>query len=315
MRRYAAAASAFVFVLALATPAWSEATGRGRLVPRLTAPKQAEVGQPLSVKVGVQVRRSRRPVHFRLDFGDGTAAARGKKLKRRSIQHTFARKGTFSVRLKVVDARGHRQRKIARVVVRARAPVQTPTPAITPSPQPGPAASPVSSATPTPPPPLDLDAAGVELAPGSTARVQLPQPLLAVTQINTSSGAPDAIKIEAEDDGIGLSSPLTETTGSSLVTLTGTGCVPDGCDRQFVLRVPLILRELEAPSEAESFTSASDARVAQGTPLPARGTVLQDELLITLGTPDSPGTREQADAAAAAVDGTVSGGSRRARCL
>jgi subtilisin family serine protease len=53
----------------------------------------------------------------------------------------------------------------------------------------------------------------------------------------------------------------------------------------------------------ESFTEPSPDRAAA-----AVGGALDDELLFTLGTPASPGPEEQAQAAAAAVGGTLSGG-------
>ncbi len=114
--------------------------------------------------------------------------------------------------------------------------------------------------------------------------------------------------MEAKDDGLSISSSVDAPPATATITVTGDGCTTGGCERRFTMRVPVTVRELEAPADVSTFTEASPGRVSAATPLTTGGSVLQDELIITLGTPDSPGTREEADAAAASADGVVSGG-------
>lgn len=62
------------------------------------------------------------------------------------------------------------------------------------------------------------------------------------------------------------------------------------------------------PGDLDDFTTATPDRINAATPLPGGGARLNDELLITVGTPDSPGDRATAERAAAATGGAVSGG-------
>jgi hypothetical protein len=94
------------------------------------------------------------------------------------------------------------------------------------------------------------------------------------------------------------------------VTITGSACTDSECGHPLTMRVPVSVRGLPAPhSELEHFTSGSPDRVATAKPITGTtGSTLQDEMVITLGTPDNPGTRAQADTAAAAAGGVVSAG-------
>ncbi|MEA2219478.1 MAG: hypothetical protein QOJ35_2104 [Solirubrobacteraceae bacterium] len=126
--------------------------------------------------------------------------------------------------------------------------------------------------------------------------------------IDTPTSLPADLFTEAKDDGLSVSSSDDAQPTTATITVAGDGCTIAGCGRRFTMRVPVTVRDLEAPAEISTFTEASPGRVAAATPLTTGGSVLRDELIITLGTPDSPGTRDEADAAAAAADGVISGG-------
>ena len=248
-------------------------------------------------------RNGRRITRYVLTFGDGTRKQRGKRLSSKRVTHTYTRPGTFTAKLTVTDNRNRSATARLRIRVTARSAAPPAAPPAAPAP---PAAVPP---TPQPPAPLDLQAAALELVTGSAARVPLPPPLAAVTRLDAPHGLPADFTATVDDGALSLAARVGTPAQSLSVTLTGTACTASGCEHALILRVPVRVRTLAAPlSQQEHFTAASPDRVAAAVPLTAGGATLQDELVITLGTPDNPGTRAQADAAAAAAGGVVSGG-------
>ena len=157
--------------------------------------------------------------------------------------------------------------------------------------------------------PRGLDADTLTLVAGSAAPVALPAPLASISQIDQTSGLGADLSAALDNGVLRLAARAGAPPGRSTVTVVGSGCTGGDCGYPVTLRVLVTVRGLAAPAgELSHFTSASPDRVAAAAPRAGGGAVLQDELVITLGT-DNPGTRAEGDAAAAAAAGVVSGGS------
>jgi hypothetical protein len=135
-------------------------------------------------------------------------------------------------------------------------------------------------------------------------------PAITLTRVDPlPAGTPPAISVIADGGGLGIAASVSATPQTITLTMNGTGCTATACDESIIVRVPLTVTPIAAlPGALEDFTSPSPDRPTDPIPGLAHGATLSDELLITLGTPASPGSRLSADAAAAANDGVVSGG-------
>lgn len=92
-------------------------------------------------------------------------------------------------------------------------------------------------------------------------------------------------------------------TGTMTLTVSGTGCITE-CGQRFAMQIPVTVTPIAAPAGSlEVLSEPSPDRVAA-----AVDHALVDELLITVGTPEEPGTRQQAESAANAVGAVVAGG-------
>ena len=271
-----------------------------RTTASLRGAAQVKAGASLRLDHRARPAKGRRVTRYALTFGDGTKPRRGKRLSSKRVKHTFWHAGVFTARLRVTDNRKRTAR--AKLQIRVSA-VPGPSPT-------APAQSaPASPQVPQPLAPIDLDAAPLELVTGSAAQLQLPAPLAAVTRIDPPQDLPAELTATAQDRGLSIAARAGAATQSLTVRVTGSGCTDTECERPFTLRVPVTVRALGAPQiELEHFTAASPDRVAAASPLATGGATLQDELVITLGTPDDPGTRADADEAAAAAGGVVSAG-------
>jgi subtilisin family serine protease len=286
---------ALLGVAAVGITSPGSALARGHAARPLTLQGPTQVVQGESVRIGPRARLapSRRPIKsFALTFGDSTRPLRGSSLPR-TARHVYSHPGTFTAKLTVVDHLGAHLTARKRILVRAAPPA---------SPRPAPLGPPA-------PPPLSLAAIGVEVTVGATAPVDLPAPLTVVSGIDSASGAPARVSARVEEGGITVVAGAEALPQNAVLTITGSGCASSECGRQFSLRVPIAVRELAAPpGPLEAFTAASPDRIAEGTPTPAGGVRLRDELVVTFGTPDSPGSREEAEEAAEAFGAAVSGG-------
>lgn len=175
--------------------------------------------------------------------------------------------------------------------------------------------SPSSPTSPGPSPdrtPLSLRADPVEVVVGAQRGVMLPSPLEGIESMDRAADLPAGVTAATAGSALKLAAASTSPplSAEQTVTITGKGCTAaGGCDHPLTLIVPVTVRGLDAPpGNLDEFTAAGPDRLAAATEISQGGKLLQDELVITLGTPDAPGTRAQAESAAASVDGTVSGG-------
>lgn len=152
---------------------------------------------------------------------------------------------------------------------------------------------------------LPISPAAVSTPVGGAVEIALPSSVTQLTEVDALlRNAPPGLSAELDNGEIGLSAAMGTTTGSYTVTITGQGCTSGGCAIPIIATIPVTITSIAAPAGSlEEFTDPSSDRIAQ-----ASDDELQDELLIMLGSTDSPGTRAQADAAASAVGGVVSGG-------
>ncbi len=101
-----------------------------------------------------------------------------------------------------------------------------------------------------------------------------------------------------------MSASASAPTGPSTLTVTGTACSAAECEQNFVITLPIDVTPAAAPpGTLETLSQPSPERTQA-----AVANVLQDELIITVGSPEAPGTRAEAEAAATAVDAFISGG-------
>jgi len=157
---------------------------------------------------------------------------------------------------------------------------------------------------PTPPGPIAVTSATTTVMVGSVKTFALPEPLQSVASVASATGGPAGASVELREGQLSVTASAGATPGTGSIAITGSGCIIAECGREFVMEVPVTVIPLESPSGTlESFTEPSPDRIAA-----AVNEELSDELLITLGTPAQPGSQAQADAAAAAVGGVVSGG-------
>jgi subtilisin family serine protease len=218
--------------------------------------------------------------------------------------------GPAGLRIRAILVKGHRQlaRSVVREVqvraaghgVKAAGPTTSAPPSLPKPPT-------LSSGQPTEPAPAPIvvTAAAVTVAVGSVVDANVPSPVTSVTSIETySSSSVPGVSAVLDNGVVGVAASIAATPGQTTVTVQTMGCAESGCGQHIVIEIPITVRGLQAPEgKLESLTEASPERVAQ-----AEGDYLVDELVITVGSTEDPGTREQAEAAARAVEGVVAGG-------
>jgi hypothetical protein len=158
---------------------------------------------------------------------------------------------------------------------------------------------------PEAPAPIQATAPAVEVAVGSVVDVPAPTPLVSVSELQGQvEGAAPGVNVEVDEGGLAVSASAAAATGATTLTMTGTACTASACGRAFTVQLPVTVTPIAAAAgQLENFAQPSSDRVAE-----AVENELQDELLIIVGTATQPGIRAQAEAAAAAVGGLVSGG-------
>jgi len=249
-------------------------------------------------------------------------ARRHKKLKLSAALPKGVPAGTYQV-LVCVDQAGRlglfapaKNCRVAAAVTipRSRSGVQGSTTVTTPQSSstsaPGSTSTSTSSSAgsaPTPTGPLSLTATQLSVESGSIGDVVLPSPLASITSIDASSlsGAAAGVTVQLDDASLEVDVAAGTPSGAMTVSLTGTGCTASSCGQAFSLSVPVVVAPITAPEgDLDSIAEPSPDRVAAADD----SGDLDDSVLIILGSPSNPGTREEADAAAASVDAVVAGG-------
>lgn len=188
-----------------------------------------------------------------------------------------------------------------------------PTPGDVPPPGPAPTTpDQPAPTTPTGPEPLRVTGSSVELTPGARALLPSTAPLVAMTSISKPHLLPAGVTLAGDGatEEFSLTASPQVQAGTTQIQLAGVGCVAARCDVDFRLTFTLDVRSIEAPTgqPVNAFTVASAARIQRADVDELGGRQLDDQLTITLGTPDVPGSRARADEIAASVGAVVSGG-------
>ena len=157
---------------------------------------------------------------------------------------------------------------------------------------------------------VPLQASMAAVKPGSVSVVSLPLPLESVASIASAGGGPTGVSAYASSGELVLAASVEASAGEEMLAISGEGCISAGCGIHFDIDVPVDVTALAAPEGValESFDTISPERLAEASPLPDGGARLPDELIVMTGTDDQPSDRASADAAAAAVEGTITGG-------
>lgn len=112
-----------------------------------------------------------------------------------------------------------------------------------------------------------------------------------------------------KDGSIFVAASATTPPQMLRLNITGIACTAVACGQGIKLAVGVTVVPLAAPpGNLDDFSSPSPDRLAAAIPVLASGSVLSDELLVTVGTAGAPGDRATAEAAASAAGGVVSGG-------
>lgn len=279
-------------------------------------------------KIGVYVRPSGIPISSMLAVSGrvsgGSAGAARVTLERRGLDRwrPLARSrvsadgkfrllwrapgaaGTLRLRVSAWDAQGHRIGKSKAWRLALLPPgggaIFSPAPS---GPFPGSGPSPPA---PPPPPQTDFETTPLRLAAGTEEAVELPE----WVKVLEADPVPPLLSM-AGGGGLTLAAPAAAEAGEYDLTIAARGCVGEQCDLDLSIHVPVQVTSIAAPSgELMDFPVPSPDRLAAGDPLPdgLPGRRLADELVLTLGTDESPGSRADAEGLAATVDAVVTGG-------
>lgn len=114
----------------------------------------------------------------------------------------------------------------------------------------------------------------------------------------------------ATDQPLHVEANLGSSPGSTTLEASGTACVADQCQLPFHVTVHVTVTELQDVSAgSDSFTGPSEDRIAASDQIGTMGMAsLADEVLLTIGTDDVPGTLARAKELAASVGASVTGG-------
>lgn len=249
--------------------------------------------------------------------GSGSYIISGKKYRRQaSVSKTFTvRPGRYQVKAPGGTATptklAVRKGKTTRVrVMFTEEPAQPPTvPPATPTPSasPTPSTSPTPTPEPTTPGPISLTRP-IGLAAGSAGVVDLAPDVQAMTSV-TGATSDGPVSWTLENDRLLVAVASGTAIGQRTVTVTGTGCrTSDQCGVSVTVTIQVAVQALQADGDVQEFTVASPDRIAAAVDAGDPVKQYVDEVLVVVGTDETPGGRADADNAADAVGATVSGG-------
>lgn len=130
-----------------------------------------------------------------------------------------------------------------------------------------------------------------------------------VTLKHLDPRAPAIVVTFDAQQGLRVSVPVGTTPDVYRLRVLGTGCFQNQCDLNFDAKLTAtVTPPIVATPGVEQFTEPSVDRIEHAAPLPAGGAVLEDELVVTLGSPHAPGTLSDARRLATLVGARVTGG-------
>lgn len=148
----------------------------------------------------------------------------------------------------------------------------------------------------------------IDLSVGSAAAVDLTGALTRITTFQQQPGGPAGMSLSLTDTGeVNLAAASSVPPGPAGVAATGTGCLDQNCGISFTLQVSASVSALaNAVAPSESFTLPAPDRVGRADTV-AAGKALDDEVILTLGSPQNPGGLGQAQSLADTVGAVVTG--------
>lgn len=310
----------------LASPVESEAARGAKLV--VSHPAQVRAGQMLNIRarlirVGAHHGRLRLGAERKAGrrWKRGVSVALGASRKSLVKLRAPVRGGRMTVRLRVMEG----TRVVARsrnIVVRVRGAKrpQSPGPLLPGLADPFPAPVPPGQVIPEPaPPPPDQGPTGpptfpgtdVTISAGSVQEVPLPSELDSFTNLQEVDLGDGLALVERLEGDYVIEAGAGVPDGPSPALFEGSGCLAEVCEIDFKLAFDIAVVPVAVPpgEEMDGFTKPSAVRIAEGEPTEVEGAVdLRDQLTVTLGTPDVPGSREEAQGLASEVGAHLSGG-------
>jgi subtilisin family serine protease len=311
----------FVLLAVLSTVAGSLLAPAGGTAARPSKPLSIRplgtdpiAGNPVRFALAVRVPAHTHVTRFSVNFGDGKTIRRRRRPPHH-VTHSYSRAGRYMVAFKVTDSAG-RNRHIVRFLTVGPVP-PTPIPGDQGT-APGGPGGPGGSVTPPawvppplPPPPnpeIPVYGSPIQLQPGSSATADFGE-TIKVSGLEPPGSAPREVTVALENEQVIVSTGVGAPPTSTSLKLDAVGCIEATCDMHLKLWIPLAVVPLKASDVwLNEFTSPSPERLADAITIEDGVTALRDELLMTLGTATEPGSREEADAVAAAAGGVVSAG-------
>ncbi|MFI5735422.1 fibronectin type III domain-containing protein [Kribbella sp. NPDC051587] len=149
----------------------------------------------------------------------------------------------------------------------------------------------------------------VDVIVGSSIPIDVSDTFSRVASIHPRSGSPAGLTVQLTDTGV-VTLAVTSTVDSGLASLVadGSGCVDKNCDIPFVVAINAsVIALADATPANEDFTQPAPDRLARAETVDDVK-ALNDEVILTLGSPQNPGTLGEARSLAMGVGAVVSGG-------
>ncbi len=161
-----------------------------------------------------------------------------------------------------------------------------------------------TKATPEGRQPISITSGAVVVPVGSSVRLAVPGPFDSIAELGPPSDPAAGLAVASDAEGLAVSASAAAKPGSSVLHAAGTGCIEAECGLALTISIPITVTGIAAPpGQLEKFGEPSPDRISS-----AVDDALADELLVTLGTSQLPGTRTEAEGDASVIGGVVSGG-------